>query len=76
MEKGRVPESVKHPLSLQADYANPKLYGGAAVVMGIVSLITAGAVFVVGRSWPTAAILGGLGLFLSGLGYWTYTRAD
>ncbi|HWM50662.1 MAG TPA: hypothetical protein VNO76_04850 [Thermoplasmata archaeon] len=76
MEKRRVPESVKHPLSLQADYANPRLYGGAAFVVGVVSLTVAGAVLVGGRSWPTAAILGGFGLFFAGLGYWTYTRAD
>ena len=74
MATDRVPESVKHPLSLQADYARPKLYGGAACVAGILSLIAATAVLLVG-SWMTAAILGGFGFFLSGVGYWMYTRA-
>jgi hypothetical protein len=76
MAKDRVPESVRRFLSLQADYGNPKRYGGAAFVVGVLSLTAAGAVLVGGNSWPTAVILGGLGLFLCGLGYWTYTRAD
>ena len=74
MAKERVPESMKHPLSLQADYAHPKRYGGAAFVAGLLGLILAFAILVV-ESWTTAAIVAGLAFLLVGVGYWMYTRA-
>ena len=74
MAEERVPESVKHPLSLQADYAHPKRYGGAAFVVGLLGLILAFAILVV-ESWTTAAIVAGLAFLLVGVGYWMYTRA-
>ena len=74
MAKERVPESVKHPLSLQADYAHSKRYGGAAFVAGLLGLILAFAILVV-ESWTTATIVAGLAFLLLGVGYWMYTRA-
>jgi hypothetical protein len=74
--KDPIPASVKHLLSLRADYANPKIWGGASFVVGVLSLTAAAAVLVLENWLGAATVLGGLGLFLSGVGYWMYTRAD
>ena len=50
MSEECVPDSVNHPLSLKADYANPFPYGGASVIVGFVGLIGAAVAFVQGNS--------------------------
>lgn len=55
--KDRVPDSVKHPLSRKADYADPYLYGGASVIVGVVGLIGSGVVFVVGNRIAAGVLL-------------------
>lgn len=64
----RVPDSIKHPLSLQADYANPHLYGGAAFIVGIVGLIGALVSLLLGN-YGSAGILALLGLVLMLAGF-------
>ncbi len=65
--KEPVPDSVKHPLSLEADYANPYLYGGTAAVVGVLGLV-AGAVLLALGNLVSGGIVGGLGaiLFVAG----------
>ena len=47
--KDRVPDSIKHPLSAKAGYADPFLYGGAGFIVGIVGLIGGLVLFVLGN---------------------------
>jgi hypothetical protein len=39
MNGEEIPPSIKSPLSLQADYADPLIYGWASVVVGILALL-------------------------------------
>src|SRR3989304_9142835 len=34
----RIPEFVKHPLSLKVYYANPRLYGWGGIIVGMLAL--------------------------------------
>lgn len=74
MRDAKIPESVKHPLSLQADYANPQLWGGAAILVGILGIAFAGvAAFIIG---PISGLaFAGLGGALLAVGLWMYRRA-
>ncbi len=65
--KDPIPESVKHPLSLEADYASPYLYGGTAAIVGVIGLV-AGAVLLALGIVVSGSIVAGLGaiLFVAG----------
>ena len=66
--KERVPDSVKHPLSLEADYANPFLYGGTAAIVGILGLIVGGGLMLFGNL-VAGGVLAGLGAVLFVVGF-------
>lgn len=66
--KPPVPDSVKHPLSMQADYAKPYLYGGTAAIVGILGLVVGAGLLLFGNG-TTAAIFLGLGGFLFVAGF-------
>lgn len=68
MAEDRVPDSVKHPLSLKADYADPFLYGGASVIVGTVGLIGGVVAFVLGNGTAAGYLLA-LGAVLIVAGY-------
>ncbi len=68
MARDRIPDSVKDPLSLQADYANPYLYGGAAFIVGILGLVV-GLVYLILGNVASAGILAVLGLVLMLAGF-------
>jgi hypothetical protein len=42
-----IPSSLKHPLSLQADYASPTIYGWAGILTGIFVLVLAAVLLLV-----------------------------
>ncbi|HYM40741.1 MAG TPA: hypothetical protein VEY12_11485 [Thermoplasmata archaeon] len=75
MRDAKIPDSVKSPFSLQADYANPQLYGGAGMVAGILALAFAAvAAFLIG---PVSGLaFAGFGAVLFAAGLWMYRRAD
>jgi len=73
--KALVPDSVKHPLSLKADYADPYLYGGASVIVGVVGLIGSGVVFIVGNR-TAAGVLLALSVVLIVAGYLVARRGS
>ncbi len=75
MAKEPIPDSVKHPLSLRADHADPCLYGGVAAIVGVVGIL-AGLVLLVLGAWLSAAILGGLGAVLLVGGFLVARRGD
>ncbi len=65
--KPPVPDSVKHPLSMQADYAKPYLYGGTAAIVGILGLIVGAGLLLLGNMTSGAILLGlGVVLFVAG----------
>jgi len=64
----RVPDSMRHPLSLKADYADPFLYGGASFIVGIVGLIGGLVLFVLGNG-TAAGYLSALSAVLILAGY-------
>jgi len=66
--KDRVPDSIKHPLSARADYADPFLYGGASFIVGIVGLIGGLVLFVLGNG-TAAGYLSALSAILIVAGY-------
>jgi hypothetical protein len=68
MAKERIPDSIKQPLSVRADYADPYLYGGAAAIVGIIGLI-AGAAYALLGNWTVCGILSGLGAVLLVAGF-------
>ncbi|HUS56900.1 MAG TPA: hypothetical protein VMY17_02645 [Thermoplasmata archaeon] len=39
MSRSKVPPSVKSPFSLEADYADPQLYGWAGILFGALALV-------------------------------------
>jgi len=79
----RIPESVKSPFSLKADYANPQLYGWAPVIVGILALVVGTTLVIPNVLSGDVQVLWGfllfflpIGLFLFGVGYWMVTRAE
>jgi uncharacterized membrane protein HdeD (DUF308 family) len=68
MNGEEIPPSIKSPLSLQADYADPLIYGWASVVVGILALLVGIAVLVMSGEPTTMMIiiLGGI-LLLAGV---------
>src|SRR5437867_4721625 len=73
--KDRVPDSIKHPLSMKADYADPYLYGGASVIVGVVGLIGSGVVLIVGNR-TAAGVLLALSVVLIVAGYLVARRGS
>jgi len=47
MATDEIPSALKHPLSLQADYASPTIYGWAGILVGILVLVLAAVMMVV-----------------------------
>lgn len=68
MAKTPVPESIRHPLSTEAGYVDPYLYGGAASIVGIIGLI-AGAAYALLGNWSSGGILAGIGAVLLVAGF-------
>lgn len=75
MAKAPIPDRIKHPLSTQADYADPYLYGGAASIVGIIGLI-AGAAYGLLGNWSFGGILAGLGAVLLVAGFLVARRGE
>jgi uncharacterized membrane protein HdeD (DUF308 family) len=67
MSEEEIPPSIKSPLSLKADYANPLTYGWASVIVGILALLVGIAVLAMSGEPVTLVIiiLGGI-LVLAG----------
>jgi uncharacterized membrane protein HdeD (DUF308 family) len=67
MSEEEIPPSIKNPLSLKADYADPSIYGWASVIVGILALLVGIAVLAISGEPTTLVIiiLGGI-LFLAG----------
>jgi len=79
----RIPEFVKHPLSLKVYYANPRLYGWGGIIVGMLALCVGAALAIWSvLSGAPQAVLGSLlfflpmGLILVLVGYWMATRVD
>lgn len=66
--KESIPDSVKHPLSLEADYAKPDLYGGTAAIVGVLGLVAGGAFLLLGYT-VSGGIVAGLGAVLLVAGF-------
>ncbi len=67
MATNRIPDSVKHPLAVDADWANPYLWGGAAAIVGLVGLVAGGLLALLGSTTSGFVLLGlGAVLFLAG----------
>lgn len=75
MSKEPIPDSVKRPLSLQADYADPHLWGGTAFIVGILGLIAGLALLLLGNV-TSAAVLAGLGAILTVAGFLVARRGE
>jgi hypothetical protein len=71
--KEPIPGSIKHPLSVDADWANPYLYGGTAAIVGIVGLVAGGVIALFGNL-TSGAILAGLGAILIAAGFFIARR--
>ena len=68
MSREEIPPSIRSPLSLKADYANPLIYGWASVIVGILALLAGIIVLAMSRMPMTlvVVILGGV-LLLAGV---------
>jgi uncharacterized membrane protein HdeD (DUF308 family) len=68
MSGEEIPPSIKSPLSLKADYANPLIYGWASVIVGILAVLAGIIVLAMSRVPMTlvVVILGGV-LLLAGI---------
>jgi len=73
--KDPIPDSVKDPLSMKADYGDPYLYGGVAAIVGIVGLVV-GAAFLLLGNITSGAILAGLGVILFAAGFLVARRGQ
>lgn len=73
----RVPSSIKNPLSATADYANPKIYGWASIVVGVLAvLVGLSMLFVMpGAAYPLSLLIG-LGGVLLLVGRWMVRRVE
>jgi uncharacterized membrane protein HdeD (DUF308 family) len=75
MRDSEIPPSIKSPLSLQADYADPKLYGYASMFIGIIALI-AGIFAMVFVSIISGVLVCAMGAFLTIAGYVLVKRGE
>ena len=71
----RVPEDMKGPPSLKADYADRHLYGGASFLVGIAGLVVGLASVAFGNG-IAGAIIAVVGAGLMGAGFWMARRAE
>jgi len=76
MSSNEIPSSIKNPLSLQADYANSKLYGGASTLVGILALLLAVPMLLMSTALSAVAAIAGLGVFLLIVGVWMVKRGE
>lgn len=75
MESSEIPSSVKSPWSLEADYADPKLYGWASIVVGILALLLAIPMLLMSAGLIAVAVITSTGAALLAVGYWMLKRA-
>ena len=73
--KEPIPDSIKHPRSTKAGYADPYLYGGVAAIVGVLGLIAGGVLALLGNL-TSGAILAGLGVILFGAGFLVARRGQ
>jgi uncharacterized membrane protein HdeD (DUF308 family) len=71
-----IPPSVKSPLSLKADYANPMLYGWASILVGVLSLFVGIPMLFMSSNLSAAAVITGLGAALVVVGVWMVKRGE
>lgn len=76
MSRGEIPPSAKSPLSLQADYANPKLYGWASILVGIIAFLVGVPMLFMSVSPPMIAVIVALGAVLVAAGLWMVKRGE
>lgn len=76
MSSSEIPSSIKNPLSLQADYANPKLYGWASTLVGILALLLVVPMLLMSAALSAVAAIAGLGIFLLVVGVWMVKRGE
>ncbi len=74
MSSSEIPSSVKSPLSLNADYANPKLYGWASILVGGLSLLVGIPMLFMSSSLSPVAFIIALGVVLVLAGVWVVRR--
>lgn len=76
MSRGEIPPSVKSPWSLQADYANPKLYGWASILVGIIALLLGIPMLFISASASAIAVIVLLGAALVAVGVWMVKKDE
>ena len=76
MNSREIPPSVKSPLSLKADYANPMLYGWASILVGVFSLFVGIPMLFISSNLSAVAVTTGLGIVLVIAGVWMVTRGE
>jgi len=67
-----VPASLKHPLSLQADYASPTIYGWAGILTGVALFVLAAILLF--ALFTAALVFFAIGAFFVAVGYLILTR--
>ncbi|MCJ7606836.1 MAG: hypothetical protein MUO94_03190 [Thermoplasmata archaeon] len=77
MSRSKVPQSVKSPFSLEADYADPQLYGWASIVVGALALVMGVAMLLMSPDlYGPVAIIISLGAVLVLAGVWMVRREE
>lgn len=76
MNSSEIPPSVKSPLSLKADYANPMLYGWASILVGILALFLVVPVLLMSASLLPVVAIAGLGALLLIVGVWMVKKGE
>lgn len=76
MSSSEIPPSVKSPWSLQADYANPKIYGWASILVGFIALLLGIPMSFMSASPSAIAVIVGLGAVLVVVGIWMVKRGE
>jgi uncharacterized membrane protein YkvI len=76
MSNSELPPSAKGPLSLEADYADPQLYGWASILFGAFALVACVAMLVASPDlYRPVAVIAALGTALVLAGVWMVRRA-
>jgi len=76
MSSSEIPPSVKSSWSLQADYADPKLYGWASILVGALALFLVVPMLFMSPSLSAVAVIAGLGAVLVIVGVWMVRRGE
>lgn len=76
MSSSEISPSVKSPWSLQADYANPRIYGWASILVGIIALLLGIPMSFMSASPSAIAVIVGLGAVLVVVGIWMVRRGE